>query len=393
MVEIDLDALTARAAKVLQLLAPSGADPNEFFDVARLSDAMETAYLNADSETNPRSSSAYRLGAHAAYMLVLHRDEILLDSSVELTAEPLASWEFAYIEGCALMLACSIVEQLTPKASLDMSSHPRAAEEFRAKLRAAQKQSYRANPVATELAIVLEKFTGPEEQGASPLVDELDTGVRGRINRMGLTIRLGFTGTLALAFGGLGYLAGYSNTATTTVASELPPPPISVFPVVAPVTPNVTARIFVYDTGAKPVEATQSVTGTPALALFATEVGGRVEVRIHLGRRDTGQSVDRDVQVSLGTDDGVEVTPASTTIVNREHPEPGVGAQELTSRFTPVKMDNDREVIYQFQLAVDADPNRFFCGYNLRPISAFVRAGNNPAVVTAFPLYVVKTCP
>jgi hypothetical protein len=385
-----------------------GASRNEsqfvgLVDVDAVYEFMDHAHLN--NSVAPRRAlleheQGYRLGAHAAWMLNKGGDEIFPGKTPDFgpELERLVKLDFTFIEGCALLLALTITELVHKELSLDVTTHAEAAEKFRDVLRTVRNNNYRAPAGATALVEVMKQFAIPVELPSSPALDALPSGkLKRRINDMWLPLRLGFTfGIVPLVSALVGGLLGYQIAPVGSPSAPVPSRPGGLNTAYAGAEmPNAVARLFVYNNNDVPAAEVQSVTGKIPGKPFVATLSERLRVDIRLGLLDPNRPPDQDLQLSIGADSGLAVTAASTMVINQEHPTPGVGVEDLVvgGGFTPVALDEgDAEVVYKFELAVSPDERVFWCGYNLRVISAYIKAGSNPAAVTTLPIYVLKNC-
>ncbi|BAD60740.1 hypothetical protein CRM89_29925 [Nocardia sp. FDAARGOS_372] len=412
VVEMNTAKLKTLALKVLEIVSLPDTVTHESIDVAVLSTAMETARLNAGMEKESGGNLPdwpLLLGGHVAFMMLRRGNEIVLDPALELRDPRLVALGLTYIEGAALILATLVVETAAGpnSATMEPTTHPAATRDFHCLAEVIPHDDYSAQTAVPALVDVLRRFTIPEASVPDPfsLQSILPPGriknkvalLERRINGLSLPTRLAFTAGLAIAGIVAGYLAGSSHGPTENpdivTATEIALPPGFPETYVGPAVPNVVARVLVHESEQQPHPRMQSVAGDLPDDAFVTGVDHRLRAEIHLGWRDPALGTDQNIELALGLDAGLTITPGTTMLVNDANAAPGIGALQLATTYTPVAMDEEGEIVYQFELAVSSDPALFFCGYNLRPINVLVRDGNSPVLVTAMPVYVLKSCP
>ncbi|WP_280247615.1 hypothetical protein [Nocardia abscessus] len=391
MVEISPVALGRLAASIFQELAP-GENDSAVFDAESLDTAMEQAHLHAQSWDGGSASPdwGYILGAHAAYMLIARRRQILPGEDIDIDDESLTErglYGLTYLEGCALTLATLVAETLLPgRPGLGIWSHPQATQGFRDTLRVLQNDPYNRKAAVGALIEALRPFTLTEVREPAP-----EHWLTRRINAMPLKQRLTATLGVAPLIGAALGISAYSFLAEDSepVARQLPLPAGLAEVDPGPVNTNVLSRVFVYPVGSRPDEQHQSVVGLLPEQAFVTGLNQRAQVQIRLQWRDR-DAVKPNISLAFGADSGLAITPGTTMLTNGSHPN-GTPAQDLGIKLAPVSMDSDGEIVYEFELASSPDPNVFYCGYNLRAIRAYTADGKGTAV-TSFPVYVFKPC-
>ncbi|MFI6225303.1 hypothetical protein ACIBEH_32490 [Nocardia salmonicida] len=391
MVDVSATALGRFAASIFEELAPAENDP-AVFDAESLDTALEEAHLHAQSWEGGSGSPdwGYVLGAHAAYMLIARRRQILIGEDIDVDDESLLGrglHGLTYLEGCVLTLATLVAETLLPdRPGLDIWSHPQATEGFRDTLRVLQNDPYNRKAAVRALIEDLRLFTITEVREPAP-----EHWLTRKINAMPLKQRLAVTLGIAPLVGATLGLLAHSLVADDSgpVARRLPLPVSFAEASAGPVNTNVLSRMFVYPVGNRPDELRQSVVGVLPEKAFVIGINQRARVQIWLQWRDR-DSAKSNVSLAFGADSGLAVTPGTTMLTNGIHPG-GTPAQDLGVKLTPVSMDSETEIVYEFELASSPDPSVFSCGYNLRAIRAFTADGEG-AAVTSFPVYVFEPC-
>lgn len=376
---------------VLIFEGSTAATSAEVFNAEKLVDAMGTAHLHAKMahENADRSDWGYLLGAFAVYTLIRQRNHILTTADVSLGDERLAELGLNYLEGCALLIATMVAESLLPgQPGLDISSHPRAIDEFRTKLALLQNETYPMGAAVEALSGILRQFAEPELR--DPLEDRSKPWLTRQINARPLMLRLLVTMIIAPLIGGLIGFALRGHLERRELPTAHPAwPEVYLRDHSGPVKSNVVSRILVYPANAEAAQSYQSFLGELPQQAFVTGLNERFRVQVRLQRRE-GETAQPNISLAFGADSGLAVTPGTTTLVNTIHPT-GTPVQDLGVKLTPVSLDPEGEVVYEFVLASSPDTNVFTCGYNLRAIRAFTADGEKMAV-TPFPIYVFKPC-